>query len=162
MFFCAQKKPHILHIIKQKRRPKNAKKHKKRKKNMFSQETNGFTVGLVSGHYVLVLSNVCSADNGQHCELHAVCGQTVCLGEVGVVEKTIQADGQEVLRGIRLRDGDCSCIFGHIPVKELRPEIADYFANKVVQVIELEDDEIKNSAKVNGVIKVVVVGTSLK
>jgi len=122
---------------------------------MMTHVVHEFKVGFVIGEYILVLFHI-DNENGQECEIHEVCGKTICIGEVACIERELQTDREEVLRGYRLRDGIKSCIFGHVKINDLAPRIVSYFNGMLVQVFAIDEDEsqaVQNSL-VDGVIKI--------
>ena len=127
---------------------------------MATHVVHGLKVGKVNGKYALMLFRVCQNKNGQQCELHEVCGKTICVGEVACIKRELQHDGEEALRAYRLRDGLKTCIFGHIKIKDITERIVSYFNGMLVQVVALDEDELEASqnASLEGVIKVVRIG----
>ena len=128
-----------------------------------STELQGFTIGYVEGRHQIVLCHASSNENGQQCELHKVCGDTIHLGEVACIQRG-QYNGKPILKACRLRDAMKSCSFGYVDVSSVNDEIVSYFDGKLAQVVSIDEDELESAQNPNadGVIKLIVIGTQIR
>ena len=120
----------------------------------------GLHYGLVGGMYQMFLLDGYSSSAPQQCELHKACGETLCLGEVVMVQRVVGPDGSE-LRGFRLRDGLKSCCVGRLSLKDdFDVDLASHFEQRLLQVVPLSENEAKICTSVNGCIKLISIGVA--
>lgn len=118
----------------------------------------GFEFGYLHGMIQVFLFNCTSDANGQSCLVHPVCGKTVCVGEMVLLETRISDAGAFILQGIRIKDGLRFCRFGSVETKNLSRSVISRCDGGIFQVVQLSVEESTKSEDCGGVIKLVLIG----
>ena len=92
---------------------------------------------------------LCSDTNGRSCEIHQICGESVILGDVLHLKRTVvtyKGQLKDAIKAVSIVDNAEKCIVGFVPHSLVDTVIKQNLYEQFIEVIELYDQS-SNSFK---------------